>query len=127
MWYNAYIQSLYFHFIHQQTRKSASEGKIRTRAMVKGEHDKKMTLIEAKAKSRQRMVKDPMTVVKDIYANVSIHYVSQTADIYLITFRHSVQLALLEEKLALFTMNRWLFIAVCGMVCIQNVQNASHL
>lgn len=52
------------------TRKDTQEGKIRTRAMVKGT-ERKISLVEAKRNSRQRMVKTPAdNVVKDIYGNV---------------------------------------------------------
>jgi hypothetical protein len=44
--------------------------KVNTRAMAKGA-ERKISLSEAKQKSRQRMVKSPGdSVVKDIYGNV---------------------------------------------------------
>lgn len=52
------------------TRKDARESKVNTRAMAKGA-ERKISLNEAKQKSRQRMVKSPGdSVVKDIYGNV---------------------------------------------------------
>lgn len=53
------------------TRNDAQEGKMKTRAMAKGT-ERKITLVEAKRNSRQRMVKTSAdNVVKDIYGNVS--------------------------------------------------------
>lgn len=52
------------------TRKDAQEAKMKTRAMVKGT-ERKISLVEAKRNSRQRMVKTAAdNVVKDIYGNV---------------------------------------------------------
>lgn len=51
------------------TRNDAQESKMKTRAMAKG--TSKISLVEAKQKSRQRMVKTSAdNVVKDIYGNV---------------------------------------------------------
>lgn len=52
------------------TRKDAQEAKMKTRAASKGD-ERKISLIEAKRNSRQRMVKTAAdNVVKDIYGNV---------------------------------------------------------
>lgn len=52
------------------TRNAAQEGKMKTRAMAKGT-DRKLTLVEAKRNSRQRMIKSSTdNLVKDIYGNV---------------------------------------------------------
>lgn len=67
---------LLFIFQSQQktvtTRKDSQEAKIKTRAMVKGTN--KISLIEAKQKSRQRMVKSSNdNVLQDVYENVSFN------------------------------------------------------
>jgi hypothetical protein len=55
------------------TRKVAQESKIKTRAMAKG-GERKISLVEAKRNSRQRMVKGAAESVKDIYGNVSEYF-----------------------------------------------------
>ena len=56
------------------TRKDAQEAKIKTRSMAK-ESEKKVSLMEAKRNSRQKMLLKgndiSTTAVKDIYGNVS--------------------------------------------------------
>lgn len=50
------------------TRKDVQDAKMKTRAMAKTE--RKISLVEAKRNSRQRMVKSTDNVVRDIYGNV---------------------------------------------------------
>lgn len=54
------------------TRKDAQDAKMKTRAMAKGGERSKISLVEAKRNSRQRMVKSSAdkSEVKDIYGNV---------------------------------------------------------
>lgn len=57
------------------TRKDAQEAKIKTRSMAK-ESEKKVSLMEAKRNSRQKMLLKgndiSATAVKDIYGNVKL-------------------------------------------------------
>lgn len=83
----------YFKQKSVNTRNSVQESKMKTRAMAKGT-DRKISLVEAKRNSRQRMVKAPAdNVVKDIYGNVRKQFCDKfNASFHFnLDFRHLVQ------------------------------------
>jgi len=89
------------------TRKDSQDSKIKTRAMTSKANEKKISLVEAKRKSRQRMVKvkdSAAGAVKDIYGNVSeletfiAHFNCHV--IFFVVRRHSALSQSFEARLA---------------------------